>query len=51
MRAAQMEVYRAPFYMFWLARLFGRRHIGTSDGYGVTMYHWRGRFYVTRASK
>lgn len=36
-----------PQWKFLLAKLFGKRHSGTYGGYKITVYQWRGKFWVT----
>ena len=40
-------------WLFWLARIFGKKHVGVDMGSGgysvkITGYFWRGRFWMTK---
>jgi hypothetical protein len=37
----------APWYMLLAARLFGSKSVTRDGPYTLTMYYWRGKFYVT----
>lgn len=37
----------APWYIVLMARLFGEKRQAEDSGYKLTMYVWRGKFYVT----
>ena len=46
-----MFVPRRPFWMRWLAILFGRRTATRNGSITVIGYWWRGRFYIIKEIK
>ena len=44
---AAVETLKAKWCEIWLARIFGKKTVATDSGCTVTMYHWRGKSYLT----
>jgi hypothetical protein len=44
---AALHTLKASWYELLLARMFGVKRVAQDSGGTVTMYYWRGKYYLT----
>jgi len=44
---ASLNTLQAKWWEIWMARIFGKKLVATDSGCTVTIYHWRGKSYMT----